>query len=299
MNLRRAFTLIEILAVIAIILILSAIIFPVAASVKQNSYRSADISHMNDLRTALALYKVDQGGYPPALLGYASVYISGTEAGNVVPADKLPNSFLYPRRIPNLDTLRPGYNREQTGAITEAVWPEKDPAPLGSPYLDLDHDGTPGETTDDDPANARQAFGPTDVVTRPLPDASYGAALGINENIDAEAGPDIDAKFYKISGYDVATVQQPGGGFRTELRYAPFWTIWGLSGGNANDDPRQLGYADPPESTIVTWNSYFRVYDGATGLPVRRKTDILLTLGGSARNVDSLDMSQKSFRYVP
>ncbi|MES1228069.1 MAG: prepilin-type N-terminal cleavage/methylation domain-containing protein, partial [Armatimonadota bacterium] len=65
---RLAFTLVELLTVIAIIGLLAAITFPVYSRVKDSANRSGDTTKMNQLRTAIQLYAVDQGGYPPALL---------------------------------------------------------------------------------------------------------------------------------------------------------------------------------------------------------------------------------------
>ena len=83
----KGFTLMELLAVIAIIAILSAIIVPVFMRAKHAAKKNADISSMNELRTALQLYYTDFGSYPPALLGYTTLYTSGPNAGNVIPAD--------------------------------------------------------------------------------------------------------------------------------------------------------------------------------------------------------------------
>ena len=105
MSRKRAFTLIELLTVIAIIAILAAIILPVLARAKDNAYRNSDISNMNAIRAALQLYRVDQGAYPPALLGYVTLYASGPNMGQVIPADQL-KGFLYNKRVPSLETLR-------------------------------------------------------------------------------------------------------------------------------------------------------------------------------------------------
>lgn len=270
----HGFTLIELLTVIAIIAILSAVIFPVYARAKDSANRSSDASAMNQIRTALQLYKVDQGGYPPALLGYVGRYQSGANQGNVIPANHL-TGYLYPKRIDSLETLRPAYNRAPFVEVTTAVWPNQDSRPVGSaPLLDLNGDGTP-----DDPAGARQLFGP-DTVVRTNP-ANGSSAI---------------AQFYKVSGYEVAENNFPGGK-RIELRYTLFWSDFGINGGNALDDPRQLGYADPPESTVITWNGHFRDWSG--GVPARGKRDLVLFLGGSVRNVDSRDMNDRSWRMMP
>ncbi|HVL39447.1 MAG TPA: prepilin-type N-terminal cleavage/methylation domain-containing protein [Fimbriimonadaceae bacterium] len=278
---RSAFTLIELLTVIAVIAVLAAIAFPVMARAKDNAYRSNDISNMNSIRTALQLYRVDQGAFPPALLGYVTLYTTGPNAGQVMPANELKRAPLYPRRVSSLETLRPNYNRVGPGVTTTAVWPNADPRGVGTaPQLDLDGDGDIDPA--DDPAQARQFYGPAQIVQRQDPNGPPNTF--------------IDAEFYKISGYDVAEVRTPTGN-RTELRYTLFWSEWGLGGGNATDDPRQLGYTDPPDTTVVTWNSFFRDYTG--GVPDRARRDLVLFLGGNARAYDSRDVHERSWRILP
>ncbi|KXK14539.1 MAG: hypothetical protein UZ18_ATM001001685 [Armatimonadetes bacterium OLB18] len=281
------FTLIELLTVIAIIAILSAVLLPVFARAKDNAYRSSDIQRMNEIRTALQLYKADNDAYPPALLGYATLYMTGPQTGQVVPATQY-NGHLYSRRIPSLDTLRPSYNRVDANLVTKAVWPNQDPRPVGSaPILDLDGDGD--IDNNDDFAGARQAFGPLDTVLAESPIAVSPCDGG---------SASLDACFYQISGYDVALIPETGSGpARFEVHYARFWTSWGLSTGHANDDPRQLGYQDPPDNTVITWNTYFREYSG--GQPVIGRRDIVLFLGGAARPFDSRALYERSWRVLP
>jgi prepilin-type N-terminal cleavage/methylation domain-containing protein len=285
---RNAFTLIELLVVIAIIAILAAITFPVVARAKDSAFRGSDMQNMNTLRSALQVYRVDQGGYPPALLGYVTLYSSGPNVGQVIPADQL-KSYLYPKRVDSLETLRPSYERAARTVTTLAVWPTQDPRAAGSaPVFDADGNGILNAA--DDNACARQLFGPTQTVQR----------------LDPVSNTVINAQYYKVSGYDVATVKTPTGN-RSELRYALFWSGWGLgdatcspSGtpGSALDDPRQLGYSDPPENTVVTWNSFFRQYN-ADNTTQRVKFDIVLTLGGGARMSDSRNISEQSWRTQP
>lgn len=59
---RRAFTLIEILVVIAIIAILAAILFPVFASAKNAAKKTADLSNMKQLSMAATMYMTDNDG---------------------------------------------------------------------------------------------------------------------------------------------------------------------------------------------------------------------------------------------
>lgn len=290
---RRGFTLIELLVVIAIIAILAAIAFPVMARAKDNAFRNADISNMNSLRAALQLYRVDQGAYPPAILGYATLYASGPNAGQVIPANQL-RTFLYPRRVDAIDTFRPSPNRVALNLITTAVWPQADERPDNTaPILDLNGDGIVSNIDDD--ACSRQAYGydPT------------GAPDGVTRRNPNGPGT-IPAEFYKVSGYDVAQVRTPTG-LINELRYTLFWTRWGLasdntcspsgSPGNGADDPRQLGYSDPPDNTMVTWNSFYRDY--TNGVPDRTKRDIALFIGGAARPFDSRGIAERSWRVTP
>lgn len=271
-GLKLGFTLIELLVVIAIIAILAAIIFPVFARAKDGAYRSSDMSNMNAIRTALQLYRADQGAYPPALLGYATTYLGGVpSAGNVIPANLVAGA-LYPKRIDSMETLRPAYVRPKNGSInldfTSAVWPQGlSPQRFG-----------PGD------GNVQTCYQPTD-----------GSPFFTG-----------DAYFYRISGYDAAEVKTPMGE-QVELRYAKFWSndTLGLGApdackpgpGSASDSPRQLGYSEPPETTVITWDSYFRDYNG--GVPERSKRDIVLFLSGTARPFDSVDVSNKAWQVQP
>ncbi|MCH7944703.1 MAG: type II secretion system protein, partial [Armatimonadetes bacterium] len=278
-----AFSLIELLVVIGIIAILAAIIFPVYARAKDSAFRSDDMAAMNTLRSALQLYHADQGGYPPALLGYVTLYTSGPNAGNIIPADKL-NSYLYPRRVKALSTFQPAYNRNGPLMTTTAVYPNKDPRPLGdAPVMDLNGDGVIDAA--DDILAARQAYGPGNGFVCP-----DGGVVGTNCPDGAEA------RFYMLSGFDVSEVRTPFGD-RFELRYTLFWTGYGLASGNASDDPRQLGYRYPPDDTVITWNSDYRNL-GADLLPKGGNRDIVLLVGGSARPFSSRDVYNRSWRVV-
>jgi prepilin-type N-terminal cleavage/methylation domain-containing protein len=278
----RAFSLVELLTVIVIITVLVAIAFPVFARAKVAAMRSADTSNLNTLRSALELYRADQGGYPPGLLGYVTPYQSGAVVmSGVIPADQLKGA-LFPRRVDSINTFKPAKIQAHTNETTHAVWPNKDSRGIGSaPILDLNGDGS--ITGADDIPQARQLYAPTD-----------GYVMVDQTTVTTD--PLQAANFYRVSGYEVAQVDSPTGK-RDELHYALFWTTYGLGGGSVSDDPRQLGYSDPPETTVITWNSYFRDYDN--GVPKRGKDDIVLFLSGGARTYDSLDASQRSWRAMP
>jgi len=281
MRMKRGFSLIELLVVIAIIAILAGIAFPVFARSKDAAYRNADMAKMNELRTAIQLYRNDQGGYPPALLGYATGYLGDgvtpdgntlPSSSNIVPADQA-ISALFPKRVNSLATFQPAYDRIGSNpniAFTSAVWPDGQGGT-----------GAAGVST--------QRYGSDTVATR---------------CVNGESAPRY---FYKISGFDAAEVPV-GTNKRTELRYTLFWTGWTVPAdpctpgvgetGSGTDDPRQLGYSDPPDTTVVTWDSYFRELDAA-GAPTNDKRDIVLFLGGSAKMMSSRTMSQQAWAVKP
>lgn len=258
---RKAFSLIELLVVIAIIGILAAIIFPVYSRAKWSAYRSSDMSNMNELRTALQLYKTDNDAYPPRLLGYVTLYQTGPEAGNVIPANSLAGA-LYPRTIQSVDTFRPALLRgadENPTSITTAVWPTND-------------------TIGGSDTSSAQRFGPADGPVTILPAGGLYAGTG------------TPAEFYSMSGYDTAAVKDTtsASGFRRELRYSLFWSGLGLTTGSSSDDPHQLGYANPPSNTVVTWDTYFIDSYNSDGSPAGgSKEGIVLFLSGAARPFDA------------
>lgn len=292
MNRNRAFTLIELLVVIAIIAILAGIIFPVFARVKLNAYKSGDMSAMNSIRNALQLYRDDQGGYPPALLGYISPY-EFAGGVTVVPADQV-RGALYPRRVDSIETLRPALNRVGRNLMVPGIWPQVDNRPTGSaPIVDTNGDGVVNNA--DDIPNARQAFGSSyssATVQYYYQDRTMTPSIGASS---ASATTDV-GRFYAVSGYDVASVKI-GNSTYYEVHYTPFWTLLGTTTGSVNDDPRQLGYTEPPETTVVTWNSFFREYNNGA-LTNGGSKDMVLQLGGAARPVDSKLMSERSWRFT-
>ncbi|MCB0825838.1 MAG: type II secretion system protein [Armatimonadetes bacterium] len=310
-NRRKGFTLIELLTVIAIIAILAAILVPVFARAKDQAYRNGDISNMNQIRVAMGLYQADQGAYPPQLLGYVTLYTSGGGPA-ILPADQL-SSYVYPRRVTSVEVLKPAYNRFDGADVVNCddgslcsgeemdsvVFPGQDPSALGTrPLVDINGDGLINAT--DDVAGTRQAYGPGD-----------GAVCWNTSVLAVTAGsmcgiPAAESRwFYRISGYDVTKSNEPSNN-QYELRYARFWSNFSVGDnsidpaygiGSEFDDPRQLGYTNPPDDTVVTWNSYFREWEGA-GQPKPIRRDIVLLLNGSARPWDSKALYDYSWRQA-
>ena len=78
---KRGFTLIELLTVIAIILTLAAIIFPVIGRAKIAAYQAVDISNNKQIGEALTLYAADNNDlYPLAYAGDYGVHLYETPA---------------------------------------------------------------------------------------------------------------------------------------------------------------------------------------------------------------------------
>lgn len=305
MTRKTGFTLIELLVVIAIIAILAAIIFPVFMKAKESAYRAGDLSNLNSIRNALQLYRADQEAYPPQILGYATFYASGPQMGQVIPANQL-RAGLYPKRIVSVDTMRPAYDRVENNVLTTGAWPNPDSRAVGSyPILDLNGDGVIDAS--DDLPGARQAFAPNVCFCS---DPTKASCLdGSGRMTYATAVPADGAAFYQISGYDVAKVKVPtaspaacgqagGSDNKWEIHYTLQWTSFAIGGGNRNDDPRQLIYGEPPDNTVVTWDSWFRDYD-SNNVPTHTKKDYILFLNGGARAYDSAMLADRSWRSMP
>lgn len=107
LSLKRGFTLIEILVVIAVIGILIALSAVAYQAIRKSSRDTKRRADLQDIRSALELYRTDCRAYPPSL--GSSLVGSGVCGGNVylqqVPADPTPSSYSYQYRL-----ISAGYN---------------------------------------------------------------------------------------------------------------------------------------------------------------------------------------------
>jgi prepilin-type N-terminal cleavage/methylation domain-containing protein len=263
----KGFTLVELLTVIAIIAILTAILFPVFSRAKVAAKRQVDSSNLASLHQALQLYRTDQGGYPPLLLQVAEY---DPNAGMDRPVDTLKHAYLFSSRVKDIDAFKSTLNDFGKTFEVTACWPSSS-------------------------QNPAQAYNQNTVVTY--------QQIGINPVTLNGDLPTAPARFYAWDSVDVQQVKGPGGPAcndptlpRFELRYTLFWTVLGQAGGGPNDNPRQLGYNDPPDNTIVTWDSAFRRYDGA-GVPFHGHDELVLFLNGSVKPSDSQLVYQQSYAF--
>ena len=92
-----AFTLVELLTVIAIIAILGGIIFAAFAGAREKGRQTASISNMREIQNGVERYKLDhRGQYPPVLFAYSD----GTSSmANIKNAGSAYLKGLYPQYI--------------------------------------------------------------------------------------------------------------------------------------------------------------------------------------------------------
>lgn len=100
---------VEMLTVIAIIAVLAAIIFPVAATVREQARRSTTMSNLHQIQIALKQYKLDNRVYPEVLLGYVQFGANG----NAIPADRIQGIYLYPGNLSDVNVFRSPNNAFQ------------------------------------------------------------------------------------------------------------------------------------------------------------------------------------------
>jgi prepilin-type N-terminal cleavage/methylation domain-containing protein len=265
---RRAFSMVEVLTVIAIIGILAAIIFPVFFKAKVAAKRGADTSNMKSIWQALSLYHQDQGGYPPMLLQVAEY--NGATLSRL---NEIRRGFLFRKWVKDLNVFSSaGIRAEKLDRTTPACWPNRDPSvPASQP-------------------SQYQFGGPANTVTY--------AHLGINPAALNGQAVNSPAEFYAFDNYDIAPSVNPGCAPGYELRYILFWTTMGqTTRGDPNDNQRQLGYNNPSDDTIVTWNSAFQELKGTPKQPINQKGTLVLYLSGSVKPEDSKNVYEKSWRF--
>jgi len=267
---RRGFTLVELLTVIAIIAILAAIIFPVAGTVRENARRSRCSSNLSQIFVALESYKQDFNAYPPVLGAYAV-----DQTGALTCNQNAAVPFNAPMvRSPLRNYLRndeiflcPNNPVDDKRAITNAYYPAGH-ALAGQPVR-LD------PTDPSSPVVCFYRFDSYDIGR--LPNGAYELHYTLfwsNGNLNGVE----NQRNNNLTNYGNGYFDNP-------------------IGPKSTDTPRQLGYRRPDPTTVVTWCSYHRSY--RSGQPVRAKNDLVLFLNGSVKPMDSAEVAQLPYHTRP
>jgi prepilin-type N-terminal cleavage/methylation domain-containing protein len=266
---RRGFTLVELLTVIAIIAILAAIIFPVAGTVRENARKSRCMSNLSQIFLALQKYKEDYRAYPPVLGAYAV-----DRNGNLTCVQEQAVPFnLAPKPLGGYlknDEIFycPNNPVDDKRLITQAVYP-RGHALAGEPVrLRLDDRSSP--------IVCFYRYDSYSIGRVPNPDR-YELRYTL---------------FWSNEELNQRENQLNGGPPRYSLGYFD-----DPIGPKSSDNPRQLGYRVPDTTAVVTWCSYHRSYNG--NVPTRAKNDLVLFLTGNVKPMDSSDMYESPYTMRP
>lgn len=281
-NTTKAFTLIELLTVIAIIAVLAAVLFPVAGSVREQARATDCMSKLHQLYVSAQVYKQDEGGYPAALLG--TVEVAPGTPGNCQPnastgvfltdpttqcaanADRIINGFLYNEQIKDVNIVKcPSNVKLNKGLITIAHFPPK-------------------------PGNWPAGF---NYVTDPSPDPNAPVnvcgsdAFGLVDCYTTGALKGLPKYYYVWDCYDIGprlqadgTGLQSGGAFVFDRHYSVDWS--GITG--ATDLPIQLKYQNPPpDKTLFAFCTWHCATSNTGSCPA-------VSMAGSAKKVTYKDL---------
>jgi len=277
---KKGFTLVELLTVIAIIAILAAIIFPVAGTVRENARRGRCTSNLSQIFVALETYKQDFNAYPPVLGAYArdmdgKLILNNCNVApdNVMPFNAAPKPLG--NYIKNDEIFHcPNNPVDDKRVITAAVYP------VGHALA--------GQLVRLDPTNSRNGtvcfyrYDSYDIGR--LPGNIYELRYTLfwsNSNLNQEE----NRRNGGLTNYGDGYFDPPDTTGNNHPRP------------KASDTPRQLGYRRPDPTTVVTWCTYHRSYRG--NQLERAKNDLVLFLNGSVKPVDSVEMSRFPYHMRP
>jgi prepilin-type N-terminal cleavage/methylation domain-containing protein len=273
---RRAFSLIELLTVIAIIGVLAALLYPALAAQTSKARRNACAANLSSIAGGLRMYRIDTGYYPPVLYGFSHKNDEGTPGTEVW--------GLYPHWVrsttafvcPNNQAGRQLGEKEASRLVYEDT-----KAPLLTPAV------VPQELR----AGKWTASSQASTLLYPS-----GIAFAVGDSYDVSfvptngmrAGNGSWERHYQLQWTPVLNLLDP----KTDLGALP------LAGGSreerARTYARQLVFRQPDDSTVVTMCTYHRDYPGGWtykgGLP-NGSTDVVLFLDGHVEMRPSGEMN--------
>ena len=92
---RRAFTLVELLLVLTILAILAGIVLPKFSGVGDKARLAAVQTDISNFKTALSMYEIEMGDFPPGRTGLSALIFKPSGASNkwrkFLDVDKVPN----------------------------------------------------------------------------------------------------------------------------------------------------------------------------------------------------------------
>ena len=290
---RSAFTLIELLTVIAIIAILAAILFPVAGAVREQARQGSCMSNLHQVYVAAQVYRQDEGAFPPVLLGYAERGSNsgptgcdkslslGTPYDPTIPcsanADRILYGYLYREQIRDVNIFRcPANVNRPLNDVTVAHFPPHPPnwplRPNNTAYWYIGDSGDIVRYCPSDAAGYIDCFRPPEVqCTGPNPSPLCGRPkyfyIWDSYDIGPRLGP--DGNVVLINGQRVY-----------DRHYSPDWTgDIGLA-----DMTNQLKYSNPPsDKTILAYCTWHVAVSGSPNVPA-------INAAGSARKLNAREV---------
>jgi prepilin-type N-terminal cleavage/methylation domain-containing protein len=319
-HIARAFTLIELLTVIAIIAVLAAILFPIFGTVREQTRQSASLSKMHSMYVGARLFYEDEGRFPPSLYGYAEVPLANPNAAGpfarpAMPTDAassitpmnyatgsyntstgLIRGYLFGEQVKDYVTFLNDDNiGHTTSQVTEVYWPTilTGGTPVKVTWINPTYAGM---LSNGCPITADIDFPCSDNDTNPC--SAYDSGAQTN----AYTGPGVPKLYYIEDSMDIGPMlngngeqmKDSSGALMYELHYSPDWThqlydptlgcdTYTDASSVVHPYVTQLKYKNPPsENTIISWVTQHVATSGSPNT-------LILLASGTARKINYQD----------